>query len=333
MTTKMPRLLKQLVLAGLMCLLAIACNRNLAPIAREVPVPVAMRLIQHDLGETEIPVEPQRVVTLTDAWLLAPAVTLGIKPIATTTYSAAAGVPFRGVAPEQVKGIEILGDGHQPNLEKLLSLNPDLILADANLHEQIYDQLSAIAPTVALDLFSDGDSFKTSFLRVAHVLNRDEQAEQLLEAYEGRVNQFRQVMGSRLDNLRISFIAVYGETLWALESSWLSYEVFSDVGLKLVPIQETMAHSGNVNFSIETLPEHDSDFLFIEKYPTQEVDVILSNPLWQKLDVITSGNYLEVSPQRWQGTGIVFANNILDDLFQYIAENPTLSDTQQVNFS
>ncbi|MEO0537521.1 MAG: iron-siderophore ABC transporter substrate-binding protein [Cyanobacteria bacterium P01_A01_bin.123] len=328
MTTKMLRLLKHIVLAGLIFVLAIACNSDGPadlPTASEASTSSATRLIKHDLGETEIPVDPQRVVTLTEAWLLAPAITLGIKPIATTTYQASDGIPFRGVTTEQVEGIEILGDGHQPSLEKLLALKPDLILADANLHRQIYNQLSAIAPTVALDLFSKGDSFKDGFRRIAYILDKTERAEQLLDQYQDRVNQFKQVMGNRLDELRISFIAIYGE-LSTLESFWLAYDVFSDVGLKLIPIQEKMAHSGNAGFSIETLPEHDGDFLFIEKYPSQDVEDILSSPLWQELDAVTSGNYLEVSPQRWQGFCMIFANNILDDLFKYIAENPALEN-------
>ncbi|GAB4304319.1 MAG: hypothetical protein Kow0091_05970 [Geminocystis sp.] len=95
------------------------------------------------------PDSPQRVVTLQDIYL-ASAITLGIKPIASTTYSATDGIPFRGVSTEQIKGIELIGDGHQPNLEKLLSIKPDLILA-REFHEDIYDRLLAIAPTVAVD--------------------------------------------------------------------------------------------------------------------------------------------------------------------------------------
>ena len=326
MTTKMLHLLKHIVLAALIFIIAIACNgyvpANLSTTSK-TSTASATRLIKHDLGETAIPGDPQRVVTLTEAWLLAPAITLGVKPIATTTYSAADGIPFRGVTPEQVEGIEILGDGHQPSLERLLALKPDLILADANLHEGIYSQLSAIAPTVAFDLFYRGESFKEGFRRIADVLDKTERAEQLLDQYQDRVNQFKQVMGNRLDELRISFIAIYGE-LSTLESFWLTYEVFSDVGLKLIPIQEKMANSGNSGFSIETLPEHDGDFLFIEKYPSQDIEDILSSPLWQKLDAVKSGNYLEVSPQQWQGRCLIFANNILDDLFKYIAENPAV---------
>ena len=327
MTTKIPRLFKYIVLAGLVCLLAIACNRSPALDSLTVSqVPAEMRLIQHDLGETEVPAAPQRVITLTDAWLMAPAITLGVKPIATTTYSAGDGIPFRGVTPEQVEGIEILGDGHQPNLERLLELKPDLILADANLHRKIYSQLSAVAPTVALDLVSSNDSFKKSFRRVAHVLNRDERAEQLLDEYQTRVNQFRQMMGERLDKLRISYISVYGGPLWTLQSSDMVYEIFSDAGLKLIPIQEKMARLATMNFSIETLSEHDGDFLFIEKYPSQDVEDIMASPLWQKLNAIQSGRYAEVSPQRWYAISTSTANFILDDLFKYIAENPALEN-------
>ena len=323
-------LVQHLVLVGFICLLAIACNGRFSPdlpAVSEAPAASVTRLIQHDLGETEIPIEPRRIVTLTDAWLLAPALDLEEKPIATTTYSAADGIPFRGVTPEQVEGIEIIGDGYQPNLERLLALKPDLILADANLHRQIYSQLSAIAPTVALDLFTKGDSFKESFRRIAQVLNKGERAEQLLEKYQSRLEQFKQAMGDRLDELQISYIAVYGGPLWALGNSDMAYEVFSDAGLKLTPIQEKMAYSGNVNFSLETLPEHDGDFLFIEKYPSEDVESILDSPLWRQLNTIQSGRYAEVLPQRWVGISTSTANFILDDLFKYLAENPMLGNT------
>ena len=314
------------MLAGLIFLLAIACNgRPSSETPADVPLSVETRLIKHDLGETEIPIEPQRIVTLTDAWLLAPALDLGIKPIATTTYSAVDGIPFRSVKAEQVEGIERIGDGHQPNLEKLVALKPDLILADANLHQAIYDHLSAIAPTVAF-IFYEGDSFKDTFRQIALVLNKAERAEQLLTQYQNRIEQFKQMMGNRLETLKISYISIYGE-LGTIGTAFTAYEVLSDAGLKLVPVQEKMARLDSVNFSIETLPEHDGDFLFIEKYPNKEAASIQKNPLWKQLDVIQSGRYTEISLERWIGISATTANYILDDLFKYLANNPALANT------
>ncbi|MGD1921518.1 MAG: hypothetical protein ACFCAD_23075 [Pleurocapsa sp.] len=127
MTIKIYCRLRWVFLFGLTCLLAIGCHKVSLnpPIDSQASLSETTRLIEHSLGEAEIPANPQRIVTLHDSLLLSPAIALGVKPIASTTYSAVDGIPFREVTPKQVKGIEILGDGHQPNLEKLLLLDQD----------------------------------------------------------------------------------------------------------------------------------------------------------------------------------------------------------------
>ncbi|MEG0258637.1 MAG: iron-siderophore ABC transporter substrate-binding protein [Lysinibacillus sp.] len=44
-----------------------------------------------------------------------------------------------------------IGEPRNPNIEKILSLQPDLIFAAANVHDSAYDQLSAIAPVIYFD--------------------------------------------------------------------------------------------------------------------------------------------------------------------------------------
>ena len=48
-------------------------------------------------------------------------------------------------------GYTSVGLRQTPNLETIASLHPDLIIADATRHANIYHQLQAIAPTIALD--------------------------------------------------------------------------------------------------------------------------------------------------------------------------------------
>lgn len=321
MTLRVNRLIILFIVAVSTSLLIIACNFPHPP--ENNLSSSSTRLIKHAFGETYIPKNPQRFVTLQDIYL-ASAITLGVKPIASTTYGATDGIPFRGVTEEQIEGIELIGDGHQPNLETLVSLNPDLILA-REFHQDIYDRLSAIAPTVVVD-WNQFDSFKNRFLELAKVLNRTEKAEELLREYHQRVEQFKNIMGDNLDKLEISVIYVYGP-ITTLRSWNIIYQVIQDTGIKLIPVQEAMANNNadNVNLSIETIPEHDADFLFIVKYPSDNANLILANPIWQNLDAIKSGRYVEISPERWVGSCTTVANFILDDLFKYIAQNPEIN--------
>jgi iron complex transport system substrate-binding protein len=327
MAVKLTRLFQWFLLAGLVCLLAVACHRTASsssPVTSEVSPSASTRLVEHALGETRIPTDPQRIVVLHDAILLEPLIALGIKPIAATTYAAADGLKFRGLTAEQTKNIEIVGDGHQPNLEKLLALSPDLILiTDLNLHQVIYPQLTEIAPTVAID-WTQSHSFKDRLRFLANIFNKTDQASQILKQYQARVETFRQAMRQRVEEIQVSIIHAYGNPLTTPDSSHLISEVFSDAGLRRPVIQEEMAQKGETAFSLEVLPEHDADVLFIVKYPSSEVETILSNAIWKQLRAVQSGQVYEVNPERWASAGPISANQILDDLFKYLVDNPNL---------
>jgi len=75
-----------------------------------------------------------------------------------------------------------LGMNEQVNLEKILALQPDLILASQWNAEPIYKQVSAIAPTVLDDAILG--EWKKSFTLHAATLGKAQQAEQLMSQYQ-----------------------------------------------------------------------------------------------------------------------------------------------------
>lgn len=103
--------------------------------------------IEHLWGETTIEEAPERVVTLgvTDADV---AIALGVEPIALTGFTFFetglgpwATAELEGEPPQLLEGV--------PNIELIASLRPDVIIGvSAGFEEPVYDQLSAIAPTI-----------------------------------------------------------------------------------------------------------------------------------------------------------------------------------------
>jgi hypothetical protein len=138
------------------------------------------RLIEHAMGETEVPADPQRVVVL-DTGELDAAMTLGIKPV-----GAVEAIPGEGF-PSYLEGtddIENVGTIAEPSLEKIAALNPDLILSSKLRHEAIYDQLSKIPPTVFAE--KTGVAWKGNFDLFAEALGRTEEAEIVKARSTGR---------------------------------------------------------------------------------------------------------------------------------------------------
>lgn len=70
-----------------------------------------------------------------------------------------------------------MGTIEQPNLEKIAALEPDLILSSKLCHEQIYEQLNEIAPTVFSE--TTGVTWKENFEVHAEALGRTEEADRV----------------------------------------------------------------------------------------------------------------------------------------------------------
>ncbi len=140
----------------------------------------ATRLYAHALGESTIPTNPQRIVVL-DAVdnLLA----LGVQPVGGSQWvGTASGIAASWPAyidPALLAGITFLGPTNTPNLEQIALLNPDLIIGRLNFHEEIYPQLSEIAPTVILDIKNSGQ-WRAEFFAYADLVGRTTEAEALM---------------------------------------------------------------------------------------------------------------------------------------------------------
>lgn len=280
-------------------------------------LPVITRVVRHALGETKIPVNPQRIIVLHDTTLLDPVLSLGIKPIGTVSFSVKSGFLFRGVTNDEAAGIELVGTVEQPNLEKILMLKPDLILM-REYQSSIYKQLSAIAPTVAIDLSSLNHSFKKNFRFIAQVLGENEKAEQVMAQYEERVKELQRRIGERIKKIEVSIIYYYGKNIIGTFNRHTSFnQVFNDVNLRLVPILAEQKEETLIS-TIEVLKNYDADVLFIINGAIDQPLSDLKNPIWSSLTAAKNKRIYEVKENRWWVYGFLGVNKLLDDLFKYL---------------
>src|SRR5690554_1223765 len=74
------------------------------------------RTVEHDMGSTEVPAEPERVVVL-DSPHLDASLSLGVTPVGAVQASVDEGLPaYLG---DRTEGIEIVGTIEEPNLEAI----------------------------------------------------------------------------------------------------------------------------------------------------------------------------------------------------------------------
>jgi iron complex transport system substrate-binding protein len=109
------------------------------------------RTFEHDLGTTDIPVDPQRIVALHDISQTLPLIEFGKRPVGSGGRIGDDGKPFI-MAGNSLTGVDFHNSDivfvDREDFEAIAALSPDLIMTnnDTNL-----EQLSLIAPTVVLN--------------------------------------------------------------------------------------------------------------------------------------------------------------------------------------
>ncbi|MCM3656281.1 iron-siderophore ABC transporter substrate-binding protein [Agromyces mediolanus] len=170
--------------------------------------------IEHARGTTEVPAAPQRVVAL-EPVELDTAVALGITPVGAAVASNVAGVPdYLGVT-----GVQPVGTVPEPDLEAIAALKPDLILGTEARHSKLYEQLSAIAPTVFMQ--TQADPWQENVLLIGAALGQPEEAKALLDGFNERCDRIAEefdVEGKTVNLIRPrdeTTLSLYGPTSFA----------------------------------------------------------------------------------------------------------------------
>ncbi|MET3602060.1 iron-siderophore ABC transporter substrate-binding protein [Martelella mangrovi] len=143
-------------------------------------------VMTHARGETEVPSTPQRVVVL-EPVQLDTAIALGIVPVGSPVVNTAAGIPaYLG---EAAADIAVVGTFTELNLEAIAALRPDLIIGTELRFSALYDQLSAIAPTVFMAAQTDPWRDNVDF--TARALGSTTGADELLATYDARCAEIK----------------------------------------------------------------------------------------------------------------------------------------------
>ncbi|MBW4622893.1 MAG: iron-siderophore ABC transporter substrate-binding protein [Cyanosarcina radialis HA8281-LM2] len=279
---------------------------------------VECRVIQHEFGETCVPLKPRRIVALDTNVNLDPLIALGIEPIGYASDNVGGQENIASVSLDDLKGATNVGHIQGPSLEKVLMLKPDLILA-TEYHP--YQLLSAIAPAVPvpspnLDAPGNEAFFKENLRYVAKVLGKDTKAKEVLSQYQKRIADLRKRLGNQLEKLEVSVIYyIHGLVYTPAKNYDATADVLIDLGVryKLPP-------SGAI-VSIETIEEYNTDALFIINLERKSLSFFLQHPLFSRLKAAKNHRVYLVTPERWDNRGFLGANQVLDDLEKYLVDS------------
>ncbi|MFF1509770.1 ABC transporter substrate-binding protein [Streptomyces sp. NPDC058326] len=278
------------------------------------------RTVTHHKGKTEIKSKPRRVVALDNS--LVEAVVALDAPLVGGIGSYRDQKGFPPYLGEAVKNTKDVGPMDSPNLEAIAALKPDLIVSATVRHEDLYDQLSKIAPTVFVE--TTGPIWKENVTFLGTALGEEKKAADKLSAYTTRAKKVGDAINAKNPKQTYSLVRFLDGPTRVYLPKTFSGIILTDMGLAR-PANQQDEKEFNIEISEEQIGQADADHIFMTTFSGGEErkKKFLANPLWKRLGAVQKGNVHEVEDAIWMtSVSLQGADLVLDDMAKIFKVDP-----------
>ena len=249
----------------------------------------ATRIVSTLKGDVEIPADPQRVAS--DQYM-GHLLKLGIMPIGVREGMLDEGwFEKAGISEDTISKIENLG-AFPMNLEKLLELEPDLIIGSIEDNIEQYEKVGTTVFIPYWEGLSTADPIE-KFRRISEIFGKQDVAEQWITEYEASVVEAReQIKGIIKDDETVSIVQIGSKALFVLAAKGGNYgapTIYSM--LQLPPTEQALQMTEGFELvSQEVLPQYLGDHIFVYINSQEDADEILSSAMWNSVEAVKKGN-------------------------------------------
>ncbi|WP_390905184.1 Fe(3+) dicitrate ABC transporter substrate-binding protein [Vibrio fortis] len=271
------------------------------------------RVIQDEQGQFEISTAPQRIVVLEFSFVDALAA-VGVSPVGVADDNDSTRVI--PAVRELVEPWQSVGMRSQPSLEAIAVLKPDLIIADAERHRTVYQDLQRIAPTLLLK--SRGETYQEnleSALKIGVALDKQSAMEQRIQKHQQTMLDFKSHFSLKQT---VQFAVVSDKGMWLHSPASYAGGVLTTLGIAS-PIEE-LNEKAYLPTSFELLLKTNPDWLLLGAYSHPNVvNDWQKNPLFNLLTSAKNKQVVEVSPALWSlNRGMLAAEQMAKNLEQIL---------------
>ncbi|WP_390615034.1 iron-hydroxamate ABC transporter substrate-binding protein [Siminovitchia fortis] len=224
-------------------------------------------------GPIEVPANPKRVVVLSS--FTGNVMALGVNLVGADSWSK--------MNPRFEKDLKDVEEVSDENLEKIIELDPDLIIGLSTIKN--IDKLSEIAPTVT---YTYGKvDYLTQHLEIGKLLNKEKEAKEWVDDFKKRAQAAGQEIKAKIgEDSTVSVIENWDKQLYVYGDNWgRGTEIlYQEMGLAMPEkVKEMALKDGYYALSLEVLPEYAGDYVILSKNSDldnsfQETDTYKSIP-------------------------------------------------------
>ncbi|MFR2522514.1 MAG: ABC transporter substrate-binding protein [Streptococcus salivarius] len=271
------------------------------------------KTIVHDFGTTKLKKVPKRIVILDNLYgeILDP---LHITPVGATTGQADS-QEFSTLFKKQYKDAKVVSVGWQgsPDLDKIAELKPDLILMTGE-QEDLYDELSEIAPTVGYQINTDENwDYHETSLKVAEIFDKRDEMKKDLDRVDAREAVFAENVKAKFGNQKLMYLRVTDNDI--------RYYAYGHFGYLYDTYHFNRAETFNPDdmFQVidpDKLKDINPDLLIVQADSQELLDNKLkNNPVWISLKAVQNNKVIYADYSTYMlGFGIVSQEAIMKQI-------------------
>ncbi|KIL76729.1 iron-hydroxamate ABC transporter substrate-binding protein [Bacillus badius] len=226
-----------------------------------------------ETGPVKVPADPKRVVVLQS--FAGNVMALDVNLVGVDSWSK--------MNPRFAKQLKNAKEVSDENLEKIIELNPDLIIGLSTTKN--IDKLKEIAPTVTYT-YGKAD-YLTQHIEIGKLLNKEKEAQAWVDDFKKRAHSAGKDIKAKIgEDTTISVIENFDKQLYVFGDNWgRGTEIlYQEMKLKMPEKVKKMAlKDGYYALSLEVLPEFSGDYVVLSKnsdtdHSFQETDTYKNIP-------------------------------------------------------
>lgn len=218
------------------------------------------------LGESyEVPEKVERIVVTGAMEAMEDMVVLNVHPVG----AIAIGGKFPELYASVTDKAESIGEKIKPNFEKILELNPDVILGSTKFPEEVQSKLEKIAPTILVSHIST--NWESNLNLLAELTGKQADAEKILSTYKADIEAAKSMLTEKLQDQKVAAIRIRGGQAYVYPKEvFLNAVLYGELGLA-VPNEVAKAKSQEA-ISVEQLADMNPDYLFVQFSTDENAD-------------------------------------------------------------
>ncbi|WP_166244877.1 ABC transporter substrate-binding protein [Paenibacillus turpanensis] len=255
----------------------------------EAPAAAAQtKTIKYKDKEYTVPTKTDKVVITGSMESMEDALVLGVQPIG--------GISVGGKFPAMFAPItgktESIGEKQQPNVETVLKLKPEVILATTKFKPEVKEKLEKIATTIPVSHIAT--DWEANLKLLAELTGKEAEAEKALKQYKDDVAAAKAKLGDKLKDKKVMIIRLRAGNINLYPADvFFNPSLYTDLGFA-VPEQVKAAKAQEV-VSMEKFSEINPDYLFVQfsedenKDKPKTLEELQNNPIWKSLNAVKNG--------------------------------------------